>query len=73
MVVRAWRTECGKQCYHVKASQFAYKAFSCLHVGLIVVRINITLLEQKVVWKWRKTPLNKNIYSYNSANSKRIA
>ena len=34
-------TEGGKRCHHVKANQFARKAFSCLYIGLIVVRINI--------------------------------
>ena len=36
-------TECGKQCYHVKASQFTRKALSCLYVGLVMVRINIKI------------------------------
>ena len=35
------RTECGKRCYYINASQFSRKAFSCLYIGLIVVRINI--------------------------------
>ena len=28
--------KCGKRCYHVKVSQFARKAFSCLYMGVIV-------------------------------------
>ena len=40
-----WRypqnTECGKRCYHVKASQFARNGLSCLYMGLIVVRIRV--------------------------------
>ena len=41
--VESWpcKAECDKQCYHFKPSQFARKVFSCLYMGLIVVRVNI--------------------------------
>ena len=39
-MVQVKRTECGKRCYHVKANQFARKAFSYLYMGLYMVRIN---------------------------------
>ena len=38
---RRWPYKCEMWWSHVKASQFARKAFSCLYMGLIVVRMNI--------------------------------
>ena len=46
---------------HIKVSQFARKALSCLYMGLIVVRMNI---RNEMEW-------NKNIPFFNNIIEKR--